>query len=234
MEIKVGDIINNHKILHIYRDVARYNRIFYEVKCIKCGNVKNVQKSHVKTQGCKKGPCNVRHVDFTGRKFGDLIVLRFVNTNNKTDPWRWECKCKCGTILFLSTGTLNCGQKSCRACATKYTTENNRLPKGEAGFNEVFRQYKYSAKKRDYEFTLSKKEFRDIIYKPCYYCGEPPSNDFFNIYRNGVDRIDNTKGYTLQNSVPCCTRCNLGKHNLTKQEFYEWIKKVYENSKDWG
>ncbi len=44
---------------------------------------------------------------------------------------------------------------------------------------------------------------------------------------NGVDRLDNAKGYTLENSVPCCKHCNIAKRSMTVDEFKQWISKVY-------
>lgn len=40
----------------------------------------------------------------------------------------------------------------------------------------------------------------NIIRKPCVYCGDTR--------RVGADRIDNTRGHTKDNVVPCCVECN--------------------------
>ena len=35
----------------------------------------------------------------------------------------------------------------------------------------------------------------------------------------GLDRLDNSKGYVLDNVVPCCDKCNRLKHmNISKDE----------------
>jgi 5-methylcytosine-specific restriction endonuclease McrA len=49
---------------------------------------------------------------------------------------------------------------------------------------------------------------------------------------HGIDRVDNTKGYTIENSRPCCFRCNQAKSSMTEQEFFDWIKAVYEVHRD--
>lgn len=87
-----------------------------------------------------------------------------------------------------------------------------------------FRMVKHSAKKREYEFALSSKQFDEIISKPCAYCGEEKE-------RMGIDRIDNTKGYTLENSTACCTNCNMMKKAMTVNDFLSHIKKIqtYQN-----
>ena len=50
---------------------------------------------------------------------------------------------------------------------------------------------------------------------------------------NGIDRIDNNKGYTIDNIVPCCHICNQAKSSFTLQEFQDWIEKVYQNKQNW-
>ena len=37
---------------------------------------------------------------------------------------------------------------------------------------------------------------------------------------NGVDRVDNTKGYSVDNSVPCCKFCNTAKHTMSEGDFF--------------
>ena len=72
------------------------------------------------------------------------------------------------------------------------------------------------AKRRGYEFSLSKTEFLALISLPCHYCGGA-----LPVTRGGLDRVDNSKGYTFDNVVPCCSDCNRIKcHLLTHEEMY--------------
>ena len=113
------------------------------------------------------------------------------------------------------------------------------LPLGFSSMRQVIIHYKANAKRRGYDFNLTEEQFKEMTQKDCYYCGAKP-NQFFkqkyhNNYRkfngdfiyNGLDRIDSNKGYTIDNIVPCCSICNYAKHNLTLQEFQDWIEKVY-------
>lgn len=65
----------------------------------------------------------------------------------------------------------------------------------------------------------------NIINKPCYYCGDT--------HRIGCDRIDNSKGHTKDNVVPCCYECNCARNNNFSVEemkiIGEAIKKVKES-----
>jgi 5-methylcytosine-specific restriction endonuclease McrA len=44
--------------------------------------------------------------------------------------------------------------------------------------------------------------------------------------KNGIDRIDSNKGYTMDNCVSCCWTCNRMKGNMTQQNFLEHISKI--------
>ena len=47
---------------------------------------------------------------------------------------------------------------------------------------------------------------------------------------NGIDRLDSSKGYTINNCVPCCSKCNLMKSNFKKEDFLQHISKIYNFS----
>jgi hypothetical protein len=44
---------------------------------------------------------------------------------------------------------------------------------------------------------------------------------------NGLDRVDNNRGYEKDNIVPCCETCNKAKLQMSLGEFLNWIKRVY-------
>lgn len=64
----------------------------------------------------------------------------------------------------------------------------------------------------------------NMIKKPCFYCALLPTDKL-----NGIDRMDNNKGYFLENCVPCCKNCNFIKKSLDPQTF---IKRCQHIS--WG
>lgn len=77
-----------------------------------------------------------------------------------------------------------------------------------------------SAKDRKHEATILFEDFKEIVSRPCAYCGE-------NNLRRGIDRIDNLIGYTKENSAPCCKICNYMKKTLSLQDFLSHINKIY-------
>ena len=66
-----------------------------------------------------------------------------------------------------------------------------------------------SIEKRNKELSLTKEEYFELIQKPCSYC------NYYNVDEiNGIDRLDNAKGYIIENCIPCCKHCNRMKHIL--------------------
>ena len=74
--------------------------------------------------------------------------------------------------------------------------------------------------RRNIEYSLTKTQYDELIYKPCYLCG------FKNIVGNGLDRQDTTKGYTIDNVLPCCSSCNMMKAFYNKDDFIKQMKKI--------
>jgi hypothetical protein len=153
----------------------------------------------------------------------------------------WRFKCDCGNEPVLPTGAVTYGNtKSCGCYRKEYAKTawknalghrvSNKLAAGEAAFNALYRNYSRHAKDRGLLFELSKDEFRGLVMLGCYYCEAEPSqvsrpagrgNGSF-IY-NGIDRMDNLKGYSVGNCVPCCGRCNRAKTDLSYQGFVAWL-----------
>ena len=86
-----------------------------------------------------------------------------------------------------------------------------------------FNNDKQSAKQRGLTFNLTQEEHKRLIEQPCYYCGDLPDPV------NGIDRMDNTKGYESDNTVPCCWPCNLMKKTMHIDEFIQRIGRIYTN-----
>lgn len=89
----------------------------------------------------------------------------------------------------------------------------NKTPRGK------FTHYKKGATSRGYLFSLTFDEFMTFWQKPCHYCGD-------NIETVGIDRVDNSHGYTLKNSVPCCKTCNDMKKTLDVNFFIKKCKQI--------
>lgn len=178
------------------------------------------------------GQHNVK--DITGMRFGKLVVLEFSHIG-KHRKSHWKCICDCGNEFITSSSAIKSGTTKSCGCLVK---ETNSLPNGMAGLNKLFYTYKTGAKRREIEFLLCLDEFHRLTSLNCYYCGNPPSaiakngakfKPNGNYIYNGIDRIDNTKGYVEGNVVPCCSNCNYAKRDMSYVQFKNWIMSVTDH-----
>jgi len=77
--------------------------------------------------------------------------------------------------------------------------------------------YKSRAQKRNLEWSLTDEQANALFSEPCMYCGGPGG---------GIDRMDNTRGYTLDNCQPCCKTCNFMKLKMGAEEFVEQAVRI--------
>lgn len=167
-------------------------------------------------------------IDLTGKRFGILTVIKRVYPNSKSGYPRWLCKCDCGIEKILCGCTLRRGHTKSCGCL-------RRLRPGLSGMRGLISCYKLIAKKKGREYTLTEEQFEEITKKKCHYCGTKPRQIYDTIsnsgkyVHNGIDRIDNLKGYTIDNVVPCCKFCNAAKNIRTLPEFKDWVKRIYNH-----
>jgi 5-methylcytosine-specific restriction endonuclease McrA len=167
-------------------------------------------------------------IDETGNRYGKLTVIKRMSSKGKRAAWL--CKCDCGNEVIKRGDHLRDGQKSCgRLC---------ELQKGKAAFNRMLIVVKHHAKKRGLEFKLTEEQVKKLNKSACFYCGLPSSNkvrEYDNhgkhrcngVYEyNGIDRIDNNKGYVMDNCVPCCKVCNRAKNAMSMDDFLVWIQRL--------
>lgn len=80
--------------------------------------------------------------------------------------------------------------------------------------------YVQSSKHRNIRFDLTIDEYKSIAQNPCYYCGTVNEKRGF----NGVDRVDNSLGYNMDNCVACCSMCNFIKGSLHHDIFLRRVE----------
>jgi len=85
-----------------------------------------------------------------------------------------------------------------------------------------FTSLKSLAKSKDLDCSISIEDFKKMHKEPCNYCGD----NFDRKAGYGIDRIDSNIGYTKENSVACCSKCNFAKNNLEYDEFIKHILKI--------
>jgi hypothetical protein len=172
--------------------------------------------------------------DEAGKTYGRWTVLRF-DSISKGKAARWICRCECGTEKSVSGTTLRFGEsESCGCLHRERLIAANSLPPGEANLNDLISNYRAQATNRGYEFSLTDEQCRELFSGDCFYCGVAPVQ----IHRpgrtrgngkfpyNGIDRVKNEIGYTVENTVSCCGRCNAGKNKMSIDDFIEmcnWV-----------
>ena len=180
--------------------------------------------------------------DLTGQEFGYWTVVDY-NPPAKGKKGTWNCRCVCGKEQQVRGETLrkrlsrSCGCKSVEFMSAARSKPNNHRVR-----NEMYRNYRRSATRRGYCFELSFDEFSTLISQNCHYCNEPPetlwhddfaskASEFYPVsdfYYNGVDRVDNTQGYTTGNCVTACSSCNRAKSTMNVEQWLHWVKRLYE------
>jgi len=156
--------------------------------------------------------------DVSGKRFGKLIALKRVPNNRIPRATTWLCICDCGTEKIIRLHDMKSGHV--RSCGCLKHRQKASLQKQR--IYRVWAAYRDRAKTRGNLWTIGKEEFHRMVKEPCTYCGY--SHDLC-----GIDRIDNTKGYSLENCTPCCGWCNIAKLNHTLDEFKTWAKELYEH-----
>ncbi len=144
-------------------------------------------------------------------------------------------KCDCGKEIKIRLRSVLSGNTTSCGCYNRdQVALFTKMPFGIASSNQVLRIYKIHAKERSLSFDISKEYFMALTKKNCHYCNLPPStkchpkgSNGAYIY-NGIDRIDNAKGYTMENCVTCCEKCNAMKEDHSLPDFLKHIKKIYD------
>jgi hypothetical protein len=158
--------------------------------------------------------------DLTNKKFGRLIALKPVNKQNGFIYWL--CCCDCGTQKIIAGHNLQSSRtQSCGCLHRERVSKAKSSPPGVAGRNALLRNYKHNAEQRDLIFELPDEAFLRLTRSDCFYCGAEPAQIMQNGSKqgaytyNGVDRVDNSKGYVEGNCVSCCGECNTKKGSVT-------------------
>jgi len=179
-----------------------------------------------------------------GKVYNGRKILGRVSTN--------ECGASIFRVMCLECGAESNLRKqsilnnSCGYCYHKNRVRktppnngsgNRALPGNEAAKRVAFRSCKQNAKYRSIEWNLGIEQFHNITRRNCHYCGLPPNNKRIPnrangakesevYYYSGLDRINNDRGYFMDNIVPCCKICNRARNNMTYTDFMGYINKL--------
>lgn len=190
-------------------------------------------------------PKKVNHTENLGKKFNRLTVLEVIP---KGKYYYYNCSCECGGQTTAPSFSIIKGKQVSCGCYFKEEVPKklkghigaNRKSNGEPSFKYLLSTYKRNARNREIEFQLTYEQVKMLTKQHCYFCGIGPlrpvkyhttkrNENYPNHYlHNGIDRLDNNKGYIVENCVACCRTCNVAKASQTFEEFLSWIERVYK------
>lgn len=176
-----------------------------------------------------------------GSIFGHLTVISKHDTSDKHDNTSYLCRCRCGVEKPIRRSHLQSGSTISCGCV-------RRKDPGHVSFYRLYLTAKVGAKSRNISFDLSSEQYSQLAKGDCSYCGASPKK--FNpyvlksgqintrlklkkdtidrawIFANGVDRADNSMGYSIKNCVSCCDKCNHSKKNHLSEDFIAHAYKI--------
>ena len=118
---------------------------------------------------------------------------------------------QCGKDFEMFKTRYDKESLTCSACNKTQAIQDEKRKERVRNYKEenkqniqrYFKEYIKSASKRGYEMNIDYETFAGLVIKPCYYCGHHNEDEV-----NGIDRVDNSKGYSKDNCVTACWKCN--------------------------
>lgn len=201
-----------------------------------CGTARTAYGSDLSRRECGTSSCGCAFIktDFeVGQVIGRFTLVSVATPRGKSRSW--TCKCDCGNVVEVKAtniekfGDRGCG---CRKNRRPPTTDKSPI---DSAIQELVRRYKSNARKRGLEWGLTDERAASLLFGNCAYTGDAPANIFNGnrgqVLYNGIDRLDNTKGYVESNVVSCSRRANMAKNDMPLQQFMLLCEKVVKHSK---
>lgn len=164
-----------------------------------------------------------------GQRFGDLVVESFSH-KQKIARFVWNCKCDCGNTCKVRTEYLkNNVKKDCGVCKKIVIVKNAVGELSGSYWNRI----NTSAKVRNMEVLLTQKEAWELFLKQGRKCA---LTDLTLVIKNkdktaSLDRIDSSKGYTLDNVQWVHKDINFMKQNFN-EEYFKYLCNLVLNKED--
>lgn len=174
-----------------------------------------------------------------GFRSGKLVSLERIGPNSYGWP-QFLCRCDCGNDHIVAACRLSARKNPTRSCGCLHTEHQRkvnfarRLAPGEAACNASYLAIRNQcAIKRGLVWEITLQDWKVLSKENCHYCGDAPGNFHKGGYGryggyaySGLDRVDNSMGYTLANVVPCCKKCNHAKSHYPVEEFLAWAHRL--------
>ena len=149
----------------------------------------------------------------------------------------YECQCSCGNTHVVREWFLKNGHV--RSCGCLNRDSLHSIPRNivkrnsdeKAVINRMMSNYRGKR-----HFALTEDQFKTLVMSPCAYCGDAPYRRAYvpkrptiSLLVNGIDRVDSSGGYTVDNCVSCCAWCNWAKSNDSVEGFLAWVTRCHNH-----
>ncbi len=190
MEDLIGKVFARLTVFE--HDGTRGKNSYLKCQC-SCGAVKSVRRDALLSGDVKSCGCVAKEIAAAGK--ARRAQKRLERQRNR--PLAKGSKCEHGRERTV-----------CKDCAAAGTGGGSICEHGRqrnscsiCNPHQTFQRYRRGAAARGLSFSLTEDQFREILKKPCTYCGE-------NHEPRGIDRRDGRIGYVLSNCQSCCWPCN--------------------------
>lgn len=163
-----------------------------------------------------------------GMKFGKLTVVERAGLEKRIGAIKYRCLCDCGNYVVVAGRNLRSYITQSCGCL-KNTARTRYANKIEGAYRVWYKAHEKRSKRWD-DGNLDFNVWLTTVTADCIYCQAKPRMRLYSSTQTyvpwtGIDRVDNDRGYCVDNVVPCCTECNMKKHTMPVDIFLMWIKK---------
>jgi hypothetical protein len=187
--------------------------------CTGCGEEKELDQFRLKKKGLptRRSKCKDCTKDATNKKEDEYKKANEERRKNGTQE-EW-------IKSFHPDGTKLCTNCKVVRDLSEFGVKN----RGKSGIEnhcrgcEGFKAARRRSKKKPWKaMELTMEEYLDIYYRDnCRGCNNPNPR--------GVDRIDSSKPYTIENTQPLCYYCNTAKLDRTMSEWLDHTRQILEH-----
>ena len=226
----IGKVFGRLTVLDKAERNSHYQK-YYRCRC-ECGNIKDIRvdcltNGNTISCGCLRSPNRV------GQRYGKVLVLEKIPKAIYGDRVGWRCKCDCGRIYETDTYILqrikSCGKCSRRRVPLLVVGDINRL---------YWNKITHRARKNGLEFSLTPEDIWQLFLKQDRKCAltNLPLDLGISDGRKirdmtaSLDRIDSSKGYTIDNIQWLHKDVNYMKNSYQQEYFLQICQMIVDNN----
>ncbi len=212
---------------------------YWDCKC-DCGEIKSYRSDVLRKTNIQSCGCTLDHVE-VGNKFGKLTVVKRLGRIKKGRSIFWRCECDCGSKKDMILSSHIIREAKYRSCGCLLNPSGKKHP-NYVGYEDIsgnhFNRIRKEAENRNLPFKISIKEIWELFEEQERKCALSGLDLQFGVNSRikekkrectaSLDRIDNTKGYTIDNVQWLYKDINKMKNTHTQTYFVNICKLVAE------